>query len=141
MKIWINFIGALAIAAIGFLVFKNISNNTRQPRPSNEQIKASLLSAVPHVYESGKVDFLDKTIYVAASTTVIASGEDAEADIASNVTQLGWKQTDTRLIRTAVFCKSPMVLKVIGPTLLSGDRHSYYLEASWGNYFSYCGNS
>ena len=141
MKNWINVIGALAIAGIGFLVVRNISNNTKQPRPSNEQIKASLLSAIPHAYESGKVDFLDKTIYVAASTTVISSGEDTETNIANNVTQLGWKKTDTRLIRTAVFCKSPMVLKVIGPTLLSGDRRSYYLEASWGNYFSYCGNS
>ncbi|MEI2678849.1 MAG: hypothetical protein V9G29_13860 [Burkholderiaceae bacterium] len=93
MKIWINVIGALAIAGIGFLVFRSISNNTKQPRPSNEQIKTSLLSAIPHAYESGKVDFLDKTIYAAASTTVISSGKDAGTDIANNVTQLGWKKT------------------------------------------------
>lgn len=129
------------IAGIGFLVFKNISNNTKQPRPSNDQIESALLSVVPHAYETSEVGFLDKTIYVSASTTVISSGEDARTSIASNAAQFGWKQADTRLIRTTVFCKQPMVLRMVGPTLLPGDRHSYYLEASWGNYFSYCGNS
>ena len=140
MKSWINVIGALILAGIGFLVFTSISNNTKYQRPSNEQIKTALLSAVPPAYEVGKVDFLDKTIYVSASMTVISPKEDAVARIANNVTPLGWKQTDTRLISTAIFCKEPMVLKVVGPTLLSDEQRSYYLEASWGNYFSYCGN-
>lgn len=141
MRIWTNITGALLIAGIGFFVFKNISNNTRQPRPSNKQIEASLLAAVPRAYEAGKVDFLDKTIYVSASTTIVSEREDAGASIASNVTQSGWRKADTRLVGTAVFCKEPLVLKVIGPTPLAEDRYSYYLEASWGNYFSYCGRS
>ena len=141
MKIWINVIGALALAGIGFLVLTNLSRNTKLPRPSNEQIKTALLSAVPNAYEIGEVNFLDKTVYVSASTTAISSEEEAGTRIAKNVMRLGWKQTDTRLIRTTIFCKKPLVLKMVGPTLLSNDRHSYYLEASWGNYFSYCGNS
>ena len=141
MKFWINVIGALVLAGIGFLVFTNISNNTKHPRPSNEQIKATLLSTVPPSYEIGKVNLLDKTIYVSASTTVILPEEDAMTRIANNVVRLGWKRTDTRLINAAVFCKEPMVLKVVGPTLLSDEHRSYYLEVSWGNYFSYCGDS
>ena len=142
MRLLVNVIGAIAIAAIGFIVFRGISRNPMEPRPSNESIQRDLLSAIPMTadHEVSKVDFLDKTVLVAASTTLISSSNAVGNQIADQLANEGWEKASTPLVRTAVYCRKPIVLKVIGPTLLTEARFSYYLEASWGNYFSYCEN-
>lgn len=141
MRLLVNAIGAIAIAAIGFMVFRGITRNTMEPRPSNESIKQDLLSAIPSTagHKIGKVDFLDKTVLVAVSTTLISSSNAVGDQIADKLADAGWKKAKTSLVRTAVYCRKPIAMKVLGPTVLSEARFSYYLEASWGNYSSYCG--
>jgi hypothetical protein len=132
MKLLVNAIGALVIAAIAFLVFRDISRKTAVPRPKNEAIKRDLLSAMPSSagYEIGKIVFVDKAVLVSASTTLVSQNLAAGNEIEDRLVKNGWKKVSTKLVRTEVYCKSPLVLKVAGPTSLAQARYSYYLEAS-----------